>query len=923
MTIGPMTYTLTPSCYKVGFAYHPMLVKCIRRIPSARFQAEGRFWEVSKCDVEYLQKMGVWAREQHIVSHVLWLEDKEPVISYEPIEMPRLTVPHNMLVEPYEYQKEGIAYALQKKRCIMGDEPGLGKSQPLDSLMPTPEGWKRMGEMQIGSKVFGSDGRICDVVGVFPQGVLSVYRVTFSDGSFCECSLDHLWNVRDENRRKRGTGWITKTLGEIVESGLYLKQSKKREESGRMPVPKWEIPMAGAVEYPESDLPISPYSFGAIIGDGTLCSSCVEFSMPDDKLPIIERVKSEMPESLRMSEKVIGSITRYRISNVDPEYKKPNYYMHSIRSLKADVKSIDKFIPLAYLHGSVEQRTELLRGLMDTDGSCIRNRTSYSTMSAELAKGVRYLVMSLGGTATIGKYEQKGKNTEYRVNINTPFNPFSADLYKGKAWKERKAFKVTRYIKSVYYVGRKECQCIKVSAEDSLYLTNDYVVTHNTAQAIGVLTITKALPALVICPASLKVNWQRELKKFGGLNAVILNDDNRSTWQRFWDLKRQDGRPCAEVFITNYESLRKFFVTKVRRDGRFTLKSVDFDERINLFRTVIIDESHKCKTSSTQQSKFVQGIAMGKEYVLELTGTPVVNNNIDLVQQLTIMNRLGDFGGYSKFMARYCAGERKSSHLKELNYLLRKNCFFRRLKKDVLTQLPDKTRSYLVMDIDNRKEYKAAERDIIDYLVKYKDADDEKIQRTIRGAIMVKMGILKQISAKGKVQGAIDIIHNTIDGGQKLIVFCFLKEVVAALKREFRDAVTVTGDDNDKEKQWAVDRFQGDDNCRLIILNYRSGGTGLTLTAASNVLFVEFDWTYAGCCQAEDRAHRNGQKNAVNCVYLLGKDTIDEYMYNLIQSKKDIANGVTGTDEDIVEKKESLQDMLYNAALDIFKDKLK
>jgi SWI/SNF-related matrix-associated actin-dependent regulator 1 of chromatin subfamily A len=338
---------------------------------------------------------------------------------------------------------------------------------------------------------------------------------------------------------------------------------------------------------------------------------------------------------------------------------------------------------------------------------------------------------------------------------------------------------------------------------------------------------------------------------------------------------------------------------------------------VKLFRTVIIDESHKCKNSSTQQSKFVQGIAMGKEYVLELTGTPVVNNNIDLIQQLNIMGRLNDFGGYSKFMARYCAGERKSSHLKELNWLLRKNCFFRRMKKDVLTQLPDKTRSYLVTDIDNMKEYKAAERDVIKYLRDYRDADDEKIQKTIRGAIMVKMSILKQISAKGKVSGAIDIIHNTIDGGQKLIVFCFLKEVVQALKQEFRDAVTVTGDDNDRQKQWAVDRFQSDESCRLIILNYRSGGTGLTLTAASNVLFVEQPWTYSECCQAEDRAHRNGQKNAVNCVYLLGDGTIDEYMYNLIQSKKDIANGVTGTEDD-VEEKMSHTDFVVNAAMDIF-----
>lgn len=566
MSMAPMYYTLTPNCYKVSFQYQPMLVKCIKRIPSARYQADGRFWEVSVQDIAYLQKMGQWAKDMRLVTNVLWVEDSEPVQSYEPLPMPHLEVPHNMLTEPYEYQKEGIAYALEKKKCIMGDEPGLGK----------------------------------------------------------------------------------------------------------------------------------------------------------------------------------------------------------------------------------------------------------------------------------------------------------------------------------------------------------------TAQAIGVLTVTRAFPALVICPASLKVNWQRELRKFGGLTGVILNDDNRQTWQRFWEMKKTDGRACAEVFIVNYESLKKFFVENIRRDGRFTLKSVDFDERVKLFRTVIIDESHKCKNSSTQQSKFVQGIAMGKEYVLELTGTPVVNNNIDLIQQLNIMGRLNDFGGYSKFMARYCAGERKSSHLKELNWLLRKNCFFRRMKKDVLTQLPDKTRSYLVTDIDNMKEYKAAERDVIKYLRDYRDADDEKIQKTIRGAIMVKMSILKQISAKGKVSGAIDIIHNTIDGGQKLIVFCFLKEVVQALKQEFRDAVTVTGDDNDRQKQWAVDRFQSDESCRLIILNYRSGGTGLTLTAASNVLFVEQPWTYSECCQAEDRAHRNGQKNAVNCVYLLGDGTIDEYMYNLIQSKKDIANGVTGTEDDVEEQKVSQTDLVVNAAMDIF-----
>ena len=141
------------------------------------------------------------------------------------------------------------------------------------------------------------------------------------------------------------------------------------------------------------------------------------------------------------------------------------------------------------------------------------------------------------------------------------------------------------------------------------------------------------------------------------------------------------------------------------------------------------------------------------------------------------------------------------------------------------------------------------------------------------------------------------------------------------LKEEFPGAVSVTGDDNAEQKQHAVDSFQNDAKTKLIILNYKSGGTGLTLTASSNVLFIEFPWTYADCCQAEDRAHRNGQKNAVTCTYMLGKNTIDEYMYDLIQTKKDIANGVTGTIDNVEEKQESKSEMLMNAALDMFKMK--
>ena len=422
-------------------------------------------------------------------------------------------------------------------------------------------------------------------------------------------------------------------------------------------------------------------------------------------------------------------------------------------------------------------------------------------------------------------------------------------------------------------------------------------------------------PTLVICPASLKINWQREFEKFAGKEAIILDDNNAKDWQRYYEMHNAYDDPIADVFITNYESLKKFFVVGIKPQSRLTLKSITFDKRTSLFKSVIIDESHKCKSSKTQQSKFVEGICKGKQWVFALTGTPVVNSNVDLIQQLRVLGRLDDFGGYKKFMERYCDGPKMSSRNKELNYYLWRNCFFRREKAAVLTELPEKSRQYITTDITNRKEYNDAERDLIAYLREYKQADDEKVMRAMRGEVMVRMGVLKQISARGKIKAVCDFVHDIIDGGEKFILFAYLKEVVEALKKEFPGAVTVTGSDNVSQKQAAVDAFQNDDSVKLIILNYKSGGTGLTLTAASRVGFIEFPWTYADCEQAEDRAHRNGQKKNVNCYYFIGDKTIDRYMYKVIQSKKKIANEVTGTttqiDEDIV-----------NLTMSLFTDKL-
>ena len=416
-----------------------------------------------------------------------------------------------------------------------------------------------------------------------------------------------------------------------------------------------------------------------------------------------------------------------------------------------------------------------------------------------------------------------------------------------------------------------------------------------TLQSIATINLADAFPCLVVCPSSLKINWLREWEKFTDKKAMILTDKVRDTWTFFF----QTG--MHQVFIVNYESLKKYFVQRIKKAEGWTLRDVEFRNSINLFKSVIIDESHRCKSASTQQAKFCKGICTGKEWVIELTGTPVVNRPKDLIPQLAILDRMNDFGGYKPFVDRYCSGQREASNLRELNFNLWKYCMFRREKSLVLTDLPDKIRQVNTCEITNRKEYMDAERDLIMYLQKYKDADDDKIAKAMRGEVMVRINILRQISARGKVRDVIEFVKDFRENGKKIILFCSLHEVVDQLKRYFPTAVSVTGRDSQDEKQRAVDAFQNSPKADIIICSIKAAGVGLTLTASSNVAFVEFPWTYADCCQCEDRAHRIGQKDSVTCYYFLGRRTIDEKVYRIIQEKKNIANAVTGSTEDIEE----------------------
>lgn len=419
-----------------------------------------------------------------------------------------------------------------------------------------------------------------------------------------------------------------------------------------------------------------------------------------------------------------------------------------------------------------------------------------------------------------------------------------------------------------------------------------------TLQSIGIVDTANAYPCLVICPSSLKINWQREFEKFTDKSAIVLDNNVRTTWGYLLSMG------VHQVAIVNYESLRKFFVWDIRGGKQFRLKDVVFNPQIQAFKSIIIDESHRVKDPSAQQTIFTKGLSVGKDWCILLSGTPVVNRPEDLIAQLSIMNRLGEFGGRAKFIADYCTDPKDKTAksavpLSELSRQLYDTCMIRREKAKVLPQLPDKTRVDLYIEISNDKEYNLAAEDLAAYLQEYTECTDWEIRRKMRMEALVKFMTLRSLATKGKIAQAVDFIRTFLDSGKKLIVFCSLHEIVDELQKVFPRAVTVTGRDSAINKQASVDAFQNNPNVQLIICSIKAAGVGLTLTAASDVAFIELAWTYADCCQCEDRAHRIGQKDNVTCYYLLGRGTIDHTIYRLIHRKKSIANEIMNADDEI------------------------
>ena len=455
--------------------------------------------------------------------------------------------------------------------------PGWGKFQYLSDLLATPNGWVKMGDIKVGDFVFSRDGYPTEVIAIYPQGEQDVYEFTFGDNTKTRAGLDHLWKVWDTDNKK----WRVITTKEILSKNYARPEKDKRygDKSNGMRY-KYFIPLCEPVQYPKdvSDrtcskglLPLEhcfhPYAIGLMLGDGSFRPDGNGFGFSDK----FRKNTSRLFESLKAN----GYIDDLTITD-RPDDRSITFRSKKLKDLSKifglDGKySIEKHIPKEYLFASVESRKLLLEGLIATDGY-VRTKSSwsYSTSSPQLRDDVCELARSLGYYVTIkvnenNKYEYKGEklvseNTNWELCINYE--------------KERKA--ITNIVKLDY---REEAQCISVANKEHLYLTNDYIVTHNTYISINIGSQTGG-QVLVIVPNNLLCEqWKQSLIDFTDLTENDIGMIKGSDLSKL-RAKGQNAKPVMICLIQSLDS---------------QLQRAEFEDLVDFYKNtsiVFYDETH-------------------------------------------------------------------------------------------------------------------------------------------------------------------------------------------------------------------------------------------------------------------------------------------------------------------------------------------
>ena len=441
-------------------------------------------------------------------------------------------------------------------------------------------------------------------------------------------------------------------------------------------------------------------------------------------------------------------------------------------------------------------------------------------------------------------------------------------------------------------------------------LLADEMGVGKTIQAIGCLNLAKKISkVLIVCPATLKINWQRELEAWLTHNPSI------------GIVNSQDTFPGTSIVIINYDLLRKF---------EDSLRDIQWD-------FLIADEAHALKNPKSQRSVFLMGgtFLEGKtenngfsekrkvkpiptKHTIFLTGTPVLNRPIEIFPLIHFLNP-ERWSNSFKFGLEFCGGHKNrwgwdfsgSSNSETLQEELRSTIMIRRLKKEVLKELPPKRRQIIEIPIEEIKLKKIIEEEKIfwetnetekqrlkDRIKELKGGNEEYIETTkklknVKNILFQEMSSLRRKTAIAKIPFAIEYLKEILETNEKVVCFAHHKEVIEKIFQHFQEnSAVITGSVPPEKRQAEIDRFQNDPGCHLFVGSIKAAGVGITLTAASHAVFVELDWTPAIMSQSEDRLHRKGQEQSVLIQHLVFNNSLDAKMAKMLIEKQKIIDKI-------------------------------
>jgi SWI/SNF-related matrix-associated actin-dependent regulator 1 of chromatin subfamily A len=429
-------------------------------------------------------------------------------------------------------------------------------------------------------------------------------------------------------------------------------------------------------------------------------------------------------------------------------------------------------------------------------------------------------------------------------------------------------------------------EAIQKLVENKKYILADDMGLGKTTSTIIASLESNAKKILIICPASLKINWQREIANYTDRSVYISEGKNFSQEHDF--------------VIINYDIIKNFHSVKKKSESQ--ILDANFD-------LVVVDEAHYIKNGQAQRTKLINDLVKKVDRLWLLTGTPMTSRPMDYFNLLSLVDS-PVAKNWMAYAIRYCsgyqfnAGGRKiwnvtgASNLEELRDRT-SGLTLRRLKEDVL-DLPDK----IITPVYLRLKSKAYEEIMGEYYDWYDKNPDESKSLTVQ---FTKLTKIRQVIADEKIAQTIELAENIIEQGKKVIIFCNFTDSLSKICEHFgKTAVRVDGSTPKHERQNAVDQFQDSEKIKVFVGNIKAAGVGLTLTAAEAVIMNDLSFLPSDHSQAEDRAYRYGQKNNVLVYYPIFENTIEGIIYDILNNKKQVIATVMGDNQNTTDAAEEI-----------------